>query len=314
MRITIAGNTSAAYYCLEKLSRSGFNIAAVVLPEKGHIESTDNADFSALAGEFDFQQIFLPLKKEFKDDKHTDLLIKMEWPDNLNVPVKPSLATLTSNLQGQFCQGQLVDIASDIYRGMSKFEIQLIIESGLKSGKGKVVDFSEVEINMFDDVRSVKVKAVARFLRLLNGLLQKLKENGRMPEPINRPINLNRITIERAIDWNLTTSNIHNLIRSLTHHGTGVHTWYDGNKINIWRGHYFDMTGKEYDNLKPGTIVDVFDELGVVVKTVDGLFLITRIQPVGAPELPAWLWAESSHVKPHDEFEYYAENLEITNV
>jgi len=54
--------------------------------------------------------------------------------------------------------------------------------------------------------------------------------------------------------------------------------------------------------------------LGVVVKTADGLFLVTRIQPVGAPELPAWVWAESAHVKSYDKFEYLAENLETANL
>jgi len=314
MRITIAGNTSAAYYCVEKLCRSGFNVAAVILPEKGNIKSTDTADFSNLAGEFDFQQILLQSKKDFKDDIHTDVLIKIEWPDNLNIPVKPSKATLTSNLQGQFCQEQLVDIASEIYRGMSKYEIQLIMENDSKSGVSKVVDSSEVEINVFDDVRSVKAKVVARFFRLLNDLLQNLKKNGRMPKPKDRPLSLNRISVKRAIDWNRTTKNIYNLVRSLTHHGTGVHTWYEGNKINIWRGHYFDTIGREYENAEPGTIIDVFDELGVVAKTADSLFLVTRIQPFGAPELPAWVWAESAHVKSCDKFEYLAENLETANL
>ena len=322
MKITFAGNTTISYYCLEKLCRSGFKVDAIILPGKGYNKSTDIVSFTTLAGEFDLKQILVSSAKDFKKDIHTDLLIMLEWPERLNIPVESSLAVIGSNLEGQYSNGQLMDVAADIFTGKNKSEIQLTLLNGSdndsfnrQSGSSKafpqVISFSEFEINIFDDVRSVKAKAAGRIYRLLHDFLMELKQSGKVPDSIRRGFNRNRVKIEKSIDWHQSNDEIYNLIRSLTHPGPGAYTWYDGDKINIWRGHYFEQTEKGYENIEPGTVVDVVEELGLLVKAADGLFIITRLQPAGSPESPAWVWANNSHVKAYDKFECLDKELEV---
>lgn len=320
MQIAIAGNSSAAYYCLEKLCRAGYNIAAVITPEKNAIKSLDTADFNSLSGEFDFRQITVPLKKDVANNTQIDILIKLEWPENLDIPITPTIASLNSNLSGQFNKEYLTDVAADLYNGKSKFECQLILEYANDSERNsskiesinsqqKIISCSEIEINLFDDIRSVKTKTLAHYYWLLLELLNIINNGGKIPEPLSKEYYSNSVKAVRNIDWNQSTKNIYNLIRSLTHPGTGAYTWYEGDRINIWRGHHFEKISNGFENIAPGTIVDILDEIGVLVKAGDGLFLITRVQPSGAPELPAWIWADDSHVRPFEVFGNIEKNM-----
>jgi hypothetical protein len=51
-KIAIAGNTSLAYYCAQKLCRSGAPVDIIFYPKKGNADLYDAVDFSPLAGEF----------------------------------------------------------------------------------------------------------------------------------------------------------------------------------------------------------------------------------------------------------------------
>lgn len=116
------------------------------------------------------------------------------------------------------------------------------------------------------------------------------------------------------IDWGKGAMFLHNMFRAYTHPGPGSYTWHDDKKMIIWRGHYFDLLENAYDEADPGTIVDVIEELGVVVKTGHGLFLVTRIQSLGSPELPAWVWASERHVVSNEKFETYLNNKQAIDV
>ncbi|MCD6162436.1 MAG: hypothetical protein J7K40_08500 [candidate division Zixibacteria bacterium] len=325
MQIAFAGNTSAVYYCLEKLCRAGFNVAAVIIPEMNSGKALDIADFNSLAGEFDFRQIKLPLKSDAKNISQIDILIKLEWPDNQAIPIIPKIAVLGSNLKGQYAKEFLTDVAADIYNGKSQFESQLILEYANEHDKNnpqietvknqsKVISFSEVEINIFDDVRSIKTKTLANYYWHLLKLLNKIKNGGKILEPLSKEIYFNNIKVAGNINWNHSTNKIYNLVRSLTHPVNGAYTNYEGSRITIWRGHHFEMTNSEFEDIAPGTVVDILNEIGVLVKAGDGLFLITRIQPAGMPELPAWVWADYAHVRPFEVFEKIKEDIPAVRV
>lgn len=321
MNIAVAGNTSLAYYCLEKLCRAGYSVRTILLPRKGFIESSDTVDFSSLTGEFDLKRIQLPSANDFKDDTQTDLLVKLEWPENLSIPIKPVMATIGCNLSGQYRQGKLLDVAADIYEGRSHTELQLFSESPWRGTghqpKGavdkiarEVLAYSQVEINIFDDVRSLKTKASVVFSRLLFDLLDNVGENGAMPDPLKRGYVLSVTDANRVIDWQKNVTEIYNLVRSYTHPGPGAFTRFDERKLTVWRGHFFDFSDIVYNNAPPGTVLDVIEELGVVIKAGAGSFLITRIQPAGAPVLPARVWADESHIKPGDMLKTYIDATE----
>lgn len=326
MDITIAGNTSLAHYCVNKLCRDGYRVKDIIVPGKGHSRTIDIADFSKLAGEFDLNLIKVPVLNGGHQIIDTDLLVSLEWPINLELPVKPKIASLVSNLAGQYSGTNLLDVAADIYLGKDRIEVQLLLDESRPNGRGideiileppffKVLGYSEFELTPMDDLRCTKTKAAANLWMLLKKLIAKLSQSGNLPKPLKREMSFSKANVERVIDWHKGAVYLHNFIRAFTHPGPGAYTWYDDNRLYIWRGHYFDLSGQApnalgqgHDDIEPGTIVDVVEEVGIVVKTSHGLFLITRIQAAGMPELPAWVWAGDAHIVANDKFQIINKN------
>ncbi len=310
MKISIAGNTTFAYYCAEKLCREGIKVDEVFIPEKGGNYLFDFVDFKNLSGEFDVKLIKLPQNKtkEFK----TDLLINLEWPLKLELPVKAKLGSIGSNMRGQFDRDYLLDIAADIYNGKNKMELQLLWEKDeLEPGAAaidyeppffKVISSHSIEINHLDDLRSAKTKAITGYFKLLTKSLKYININQEIPRPTNSELSISRVKVDKLIDWNKGAIYLHNLVRSLTHPGPGAYTLFGETSTKIWRGHYFELSESDHDNIQPGTILDIIEEVGLIVKTGHGSFLVTRVQSSGSPELPAWVWADREHVNYGDKF------------
>jgi hypothetical protein len=312
MKISIAGNTSLTHYCAEMLCRKGMDISHIFLPPKVSVATSDIANFQSLAGEFDIELVNISSKS--KADYETDFLIKTEWPRQLQLPVKARETILSSNLAGQFCNGRLLDIAADIYNGKKSFEIQLLSEeAGAVTGNtdnfnnelqfSKVIGYDEFELNHLDDLRSAKTKAMIRFYRLLNEYFTKFNPGGAKPTELRREISYSTALAERQIDWCRGAMYLHNLTRAYSNPGPGVFARYDDARIVIWRGRYFELSDNGFHDDEPGTIIEEIDELGLVVKTGHGSFLITRVQASGSPELPAWVWADQVHLKAGDKFQ-----------
>lgn len=322
MNISIAGNTSLAYYCLNKLCRGGHKVVDVFICGKNQIQTTDIADFTNLAGEFGLSIIKFPAGNGKAALKETDLLLNLEWPNNLPLPIKPKIGTLTSNLAGQYNGENLYDIAADIYLGRKAIEVQLLLdESRLDDPSAnqiiheppffKVLSYAEFELTPLDDLRCAKAKAAGNLWMLLEKAIARIGKAGTIPQPLKREINFSKTRVDRAIDWNKGAMYLHNFIRAFTHPGPGAYTWHDDSRLYVWRGHYFDLAEQYQEDTEPGTIIDIIEELGIVVKTSHGTFLITRIQAAGMPELPAWIWAGDAHIVVGDKFQIINENEKV---
>jgi hypothetical protein len=320
--ITFAGNTSLTSYCLEKLCRNGLKVSRLLIPAKGEVRVADSTEFINLAGEFDIELITIPQKSPAQIQ--TDLLINFEWPAKLQLPVYARLGAIGSNLAGQHDQGRLLDVAADMYSGKNKVEVQLLLdnspgENGNANGMiyeppfFKVLNYCEFELNHLDDLRSAKIKAAICLKRMLANMLLPAVNESALRKSVKREISFSKIDVGRQVDWQNGAIYLHNLVRAYTRPNPGAYSWYDGYKLYIWRGHYFELKDRESDNREPGTIIDIAEELGILVKTGHGTFLVTRIQQAGSPELPAWVWANKIHLVPGDKFEI-AEEEKIQEV
>jgi methionyl-tRNA formyltransferase len=312
MDITFAGNTSLTSYCLEKLCRKGVKVSRLLVPAKGQATVADAVDFNNLAGEFDIELISIPNKDQ--SPIKTDLLINFEWPSKLPLPVDANLGVIGSNLAGQSDQGRLLDVAADIYSGKNKVEVQLLLENSPADSPNsseivyeppffKVLNYTEIELNHLDDLRSAKTKAAFCLYRMLESLLRSRSPESVLKKSLKREISFSKIDADRLVDWHNGAIYLHNLVRAYTRPNPGAYTWYDGYKLYIWRGHYFELKDRDFGNMEPGTIIDIEEELGILVKTGHGTFLITRLQQAGSPELPAWVWADKAHIVPGDSFQ-----------
>jgi len=85
-----------------------------------------------------------------------------------------------------------------------------------------------------------------------------------------------------GIDWNRTSEAIHNFIRALTRPYPGAYTTVAGHQIHIWEGRPFDL-GHFNQKFIPGTIVQVFPNGDILVKSSDSFFLVEEYSVSGSP-------------------------------
>jgi methionyl-tRNA formyltransferase len=86
--------------------------------------------------------------------------------------------------------------------------------------------------------------------------------------------------LDGQIDWRMSASSIHNLVRALTHPYVGAHCSMDGNDIKIWETKIVDSPVK---NIEPGKVLAIGDDGAPVVKCGVGAIALTNHE---FPELP----------------------------
>ena len=79
------------------------------------------------------------------------------------------------------------------------------------------------------------------------------------------------------IFWDRDSMEIYNLVRAVTKPFHGAFTFYDNKKIMVWSGFPFDS--RLFDPyILPGTIIHLFANGDIVLKTGDGSFIITEYE------------------------------------
>jgi methionyl-tRNA formyltransferase len=88
------------------------------------------------------------------------------------------------------------------------------------------------------------------------------------------------------LDWNESSSRLHNKVRAISRPGPGARTVLDRAVVTIWRAH-FDPSWPMY-LATPGQVVGR-SAAGVVVKTGDSTLLVQEVQVgSGTPHVPDW--------------------------
>ncbi len=300
MKAAIAGNTSLTYYCLEYLCRSGMTDLILILPRNNHNDNYDLAEFDSLVREFALPYFKIPVPHDENDIPEVDLLVCLEWPERLRLPLNPRSGVISTNLFRQFSTKSISDLAAALDSGADHFKLELALASPATEKK-TIVAAVELPICEFDNLRSLKTKAAAATARQLLGMLTE----GRFLGENNPRAGTGLLTsrFDRAIDWYRPVGEIQNKVRAYTHPGPGCITRMENHSLYVWHGHAFDKSSGIYERAEPGTVLDVVEEVGIALQAADGSFLITKIQQAGAPELPSWVWAYGFHLKPGDRFD-----------
>ena len=86
-----------------------------------------------------------------------------------------------------------------------------------------------------------------------------------------------RTAEDGIIFWDKDSIEIYNLIRAVTKPFHGAFTFYNDNKIMIWNGYPFDS--RLFDPyILHGTILHLFSNGDIILKTGDGSFIITEYE------------------------------------
>jgi len=100
------------------------------------------------------------------------------------------------------------------------------------------------------------------------------------------------------IDWSKPSSKIINLIRAFNPWPSAF-TYYDDTLVKIWDAETYGMDKK---NIDYGTIADVIDKEGIIIKTGDGFLLITELQVQGKKRMKTVDYLKGNKVEKGKKF------------
>ncbi len=154
--------------------------------------------------------------------------------------------------------------------GAHKFHFSLFrISEGIDSGNIIASTSYSISLNddiasMYDNLTVMSVELISNFL--LNPFKHLESSKSQVGVPYYYP---KRIATDGAIDWRSNSESIHNLIRALTKPYPGAFTYYQNQKIFIWKAeliYNINITKKQ----NPGVIISKNLENNLCVATGNG--------------------------------------------
>lgn len=161
--------------------------------------------------------------------------------------------------------------------GKKEFHISIFfINTGID--EGAVIDTKTFPLSEFDTIKTSYCKdnlLTAQMIinNLKNGRILKKQAKTQSGKISYLP---QRTPEDGAIDWEKPTKNIYNFVRALTKPYPGAFSITSKFKIIIWQAQPFTVSKKQdHENIKPGTIIKIFPNNWLLVKTLDDNLLIT---------------------------------------
>lgn len=210
-----------------------------------------------------------------------DLLLAVSWRYLIPHGVY-SLATL-----GAFV---LHDSLLPAYRGFSP-TVWALINNEPETGatllqmrdqmdSGAIIDQMAVPIAEDDFIGPVMERVTEAYLQLLERNLPNLlsgSHTGREQDVKHATLCCKRVPEDSRIDWNLSASQIFNLIRASSRPYSGAFTTFEGRHLTVWSAETLETT-MEWVGAVPGRITRVIKGVGVHVLTGDGAILLSEVQ------------------------------------
>lgn len=113
----------------------------------------------------------------------------------------------------------------------------------------RVLEIAQKQLEIFtNELKEEVIKRMKQDEAKVNYWRKRCKEDGR-------------------IDWRMSSYNIYNLVRALTHPYVGSHFEYKGKDIKVWKVE--EKVVKGTDNIEPGKIIEALDDGSFIVKTGD---------------------------------------------
>lgn len=171
---------------------------------------------------------------------------------------------------------------------------------------GDILDTILFDINQFDNAKTVHYKSTMAMVELLKKHLKRMLSNDFMlkkqmdVEPTYYP---KRTEEDGIIFWDKDSVEIYNLIRAVTRPFHGAFTFYNDHKIMVWSGFPFDS--RLFDPyILHGTILHIFSNGDIVLKTGDGSFIITEYELDKNITLKAGDIFHSAHYQYNNPFQF----------
>lgn len=235
------------------------------------------------------RQVGVPALAHVWESQPLDLLFAVNW----RYMVPP--AVFTQARKGAFV---FHDSLLPRYRGFSP-TVWAIVNGETSTGAtmlhmaedydaGDIVDQDAVAIGEDDTIANVMDRVTQLYDTLLRRNLAAIKDGtaSRRPQDhSNATYACRRLPEDNAVQWNLGTVAIHNLIRAVTKPYPGAFTTLDGRRLRLWSASPVG-DGPAYVGRVPGRVVGVSEE-GVMVLTGDGTLLVREAGEDGGSPMAA---------------------------
>jgi methionyl-tRNA formyltransferase len=144
------------------------------------------------------------------------------------------------------------------------------------SDSGDIVSQKTVSIRGEDGAGTLYEKMTTTAVSQIQELIPKLID-GDLLRATQDPSKANywrkRTLDDGRIDWRMSHTSIHNLVRTLTHPYLGAHFDHKGEEVKVWRT---ELVENHQSNLEPGRVVGVGPQ-GTTVKTGAGAIELFEI-------------------------------------
>jgi len=143
---------------------------------------------------------------------------------------------------------------------------------------GDILSQRKIQIKGDDDASSLYHKMtitalaqIEQFLpKLISGDFKIMKQDHKISNVWRK-----RSASDGKIDWRMSSSSIHSLVRGLAKPYVGAHFNLNDKAIKVWKTEILINTDK---NIEPGKVLSI-DKKGIVVKTGDNAIRLIKIEP-----------------------------------
>jgi methionyl-tRNA formyltransferase len=144
---------------------------------------------------------------------------------------------------------------------------------------GDIVSQKSISIHEEDGAETLYKKITESAASQIQELIPKLVD-GDLIRETQDPSKANywrkRTLEDGRIDWRMSNTSIHNLVRALTHPYIGAHFDHKGEQVKVWRS---EIVENHQSNLEPGRVVGIGPQ-NLIVKTGAGAINLVEIDPL----------------------------------
>jgi methionyl-tRNA formyltransferase len=157
--------------------------------------------------------------------------------------------------------------------GKKQFEISIFkIEEGIDSGD--IINSEKFSLTIHDDIETSYLKSTMIEAKMIVESIKNGKINKSLvPQNSSAKYFPQRKPEDGEIDWSRNSNEIYDFVRALTHPYPGAFSMYKKQKIYFWKVKPIKIM-KIFDKEKPGTIIRIFDNGKMLIKTGNSCLLV----------------------------------------
>ena len=284
MRIIFIGAVEFSLRALQHLSLIGANVVGVCTNRNSTL-NTDHADLSIHCSQMaipclNTEDINTPATLKWITDCKPNVIFCFGWSRLLKKPILElaPLGVIGFHPAALPMNRGRHPLIWALVLGLSETASTFFfMDEGADSGH--IISQHNIVIEPEDDARSLYDKVVITALKQISKFVPQLAECT-FPQIHQDEKRSNtwrkRGKADGIIDWRMSASSVHNLVRGLTHPYVGAEFQFDGQVCKVWKSH---LVGQPAENIEPGKVIGHDGKGKPFVKCGEGAICLLETEP-----------------------------------